>query len=172
MCNGPGRLLLPYGQFTFRELSPKVTEGLYLLISYFFKDNKVCALILRAPTQCSPHPPPIGGPPSPLEKAFWGASSVCSRGGSSLCKRKRCFLRLPPGGGCQRMLTGGASVPNNSLSYTIETADFIRAEAVADHGTLFASARGLLPPPNGGPPSSRRKAWSDGCRHVRGKPSP
>ena len=29
LCNGPDRLLLPFGQFTFRELTPKAAEGLF-----------------------------------------------------------------------------------------------------------------------------------------------
>ena len=31
LCNGPDRPLLTFGQFTFRELAPKVTEGLFSL---------------------------------------------------------------------------------------------------------------------------------------------
>ena len=44
-------------------------------------------------------------------------------------------------GGVTRSVTEGVLVPNNSLSRTIETVDFIRAEAASDHGTAFASAR-------------------------------
>ena len=43
--------------------------------------------------------------------------------------------------GVRGVAVEGVHVPINLLLCTIETADFIRAEAVADHGTPFASAR-------------------------------
>ena len=39
LCNGPDRLLLPFGQFTFRELSAKRTEGLFFVPFCFYNPS-------------------------------------------------------------------------------------------------------------------------------------
>ena len=40
LCNGPGRPLLPFWQFTFRELSPQATEGLSFHLSLRFRSKQ------------------------------------------------------------------------------------------------------------------------------------